>query len=148
MSDRVICAEEMFSQGYLCSQSVFATFSEMLGLDKETALKIGNGFGGGIARKQEVCGAVSGAIMLIGLKYGKIQADDNISHEKTYAMVDNFCNEFTKRNKSINCYEILGCDLPTAKERGLFSTVCSKCVRDSAEIIEDLLFESRSIKEG
>ena len=71
MSERVVCAEEMFRSGYVCSQAVFATFSEMLGLDKETALKIANGFGGGIARKQEICGAVSGAIMAIGLKYGK-----------------------------------------------------------------------------
>lgn len=141
MSERVVCAEEMFRKGYMCSQAVFAAFSETLGLEKEMALKIANGFGGGIARKQEVCGAVSGAVMLIGLKYGKVLADDNISHEKTYRTIENFFREFIERNKSINCYEILGCDLPTAKERGLFSTVCLKCVRDSAEIIENLLYE-------
>lgn len=139
MGERVVCAEEMFKNGYVCSQAVFAAFSEMLGLDKEVALRIGNGFGGGIARKQEVCGAVSGAIMAIGLRYGKIQADDNISHEKTYAKVDDLCSKFIDRNKSINCHEILGCDIPTAKERGLFSTVCLKCVRDAAEIVEELL---------
>jgi C_GCAxxG_C_C family probable redox protein len=139
MSERVVCAENMFEKGYMCSQAVFAAFSDMLGLDKELALKIGNGFGGGIARKQEICGAVSGAIMLIGLKYGKIHVDDNVSHEKTYAMVEDFCSKFTERNKSINCYEILGCDMSTAKERGLFSTICLKCVRDAAEIVEDLI---------
>ena len=142
MSERVVSAEEMFKKGYMCSQAVFASFSEMLGLEKEMALKIGSGFGGGIARKQEVCGAVSGAVMIIGLKYGKVQPGDNISHEKTYSVIDNFCRKFIERNKSINCYEILGCDLPTAKESGLFSTVCLKCVRDSAEIIEDLLFDT------
>lgn len=118
---------------------VFASFSDLLGLDKETALKIGSGFGGGIARKQEVCGVVSGAVMIIGLKSGKIRPDDDVSHEKTYREIDNFCRKFIERNKSINCREILGCDLPTAKERGLFSTVCLKCVKDSAEIIEELL---------
>lgn len=118
---------------------VFASYSDLLGLDKETALKIGNGFGGGIARKQEVCGAVSGAVMVIGLKSGKIQPDDDVSHEKTYREVNDFCRQFIERNKSINCREILGCDLATAKERGLFSTTCVKCVRDSAEIIEKLL---------
>lgn len=141
MSERVACAEEMFKSGYICSQAVLAAFSEALGLEKEMALKIANGFGGGIARKQEVCGAVSGAVMLIGLKYGKVQADDTISHEKTYRTIENFCSKFIERNQSIKCYDILGCDMPTAKERGLFSTVCLKCVRDSAEIIEDLLFE-------
>ncbi|NLO09511.1 MAG: C_GCAxxG_C_C family protein [Clostridiales bacterium] len=139
MGERVVCAEELFKEGYVCSQAVFAAFSEMLGLDKETALKIGNGFGGGIARKQEVCGAVSGAIMLIGLKHGKTQADDKVSHEKTYVMIEEFCSKFIERNKSINCYEILGCDMVAAKERGLFSTVCLKCVRDAAEIVEELI---------
>lgn len=139
MSEKVVCAEEMFKKGYMCSQAVFAAYSEMLGLDKEMALRIGDGFGGGIARRQEVCGAVSGAVMLIGLKHGKIQAEDNISHEKTYAMVEEFCSSFIDRNKSINCCEILGCNLSTAKERGLFSTVCLKCVRDAAEIVEELL---------
>lgn len=139
MSEKVRCAEDMFSKGYMCSQAVFAAFSEMLGLDKESALRIANGFGSGIARKQEICGAVSGAIMVIGLKYGKIVAEDSVSHEKTYSMVDCFCKKFMERNKSINCYEILGCDLQTAKDKGLFSTVCLKCVRDSAQIIEELL---------
>lgn len=56
MSKRVVFAEELFNKGFLCSQAVFASFSDLLGLDKETALKIGSGFGGGIARKQEVWG--------------------------------------------------------------------------------------------
>lgn len=79
MSERVKCAEDMFNKGYVCSQAVFAAFSDMFGLDKEMALRIGNGFGGGIARKQEICGAVSGAIMVIGLKHGKVEADDSLS---------------------------------------------------------------------
>lgn len=141
MSERVKLAEEMFKEGYMCSQSVLAAFSDLFGLEKELAFKIANGFGGGIARKQEVCGAVSGAVMIIGLKYGKVLADDSLSHEKTYSMVDHFCKKFIEKNKSINCYEILGCDLPTARAKDLFSTVCRKCVRDSAEIIEELLQE-------
>ncbi|MCX7923100.1 MAG: C-GCAxxG-C-C family protein [Clostridia bacterium] len=142
MSERVIYAEEMFKKGYMCSQAVFAAFSEIFGLEKDIALKIGNGFGGGIARKQEVCGAVSGAVMLIGLKYGKVLAEDNEAHEKTYSTIECFCEKFTERNKSINCYEILGCNLSTAKERELFSTVCLKCIRDAAEIVEDLLIKN------
>lgn len=139
MSDRVKNAEEFFSKGYVCSQAVFAAYSDLFGLDKEIAFRIGNGFGGGIARKQEICGAVSGAIMVIGLKYGKTQPDDMVSHEDTYKKVDYFYKSFIERNKSTNCREILGCDLIIAKEKGLFSSVCRKCVIDAAEIIENLL---------
>ena len=139
MSQRVNNAVSLFSEGYMCSQAVFAAFSEMLGLEKDMALKIGNGFGGGVARRQDICGAVSGAIMAIGLKHGKTVASDIASHEKTYSMVESFCKEFAKRNGSINCDEILGCNLLAAQEKGLFSTVCHKCVRDAAQIVEDLL---------
>ncbi|NLO94047.1 MAG: C_GCAxxG_C_C family protein [Clostridiaceae bacterium] len=139
MSERVESAVAIFSEGFMCSQAVFAAFSEMLGLEKDMALKIGNGFGGGVARRQDICGAVSGAIMAIGLKYGKTVASDTASHEKTYSTVESFCEEFAKRNGSINCYEILGFDLAAAQEKGLFSTVCHKCVRDAAQIVEDLL---------
>ena len=66
MSKRVAEAERMFAEGFTCSQSVFGAFAEDLGLEKHMALKLANGFGGGIARRQEVCGAVSGAVMLIG----------------------------------------------------------------------------------
>jgi C_GCAxxG_C_C family probable redox protein len=139
MEDRVLYAQELFKKGYVCSQAVFASFAPSYGIDEVAALKVANGFGGGIARRQDICGAVSGAIMLIGLKYGKTQSNDSKSHEKTYAVIENFCNRFEEKNKSIQCREILGCDMSTAKDRDLFSTVCLKCVRDSAEIISELL---------
>ncbi len=139
MSSKANESVGMFKNGFLCSQSVFAALSDEYGLDKNFALRIGNGFGAGIARKQNICGAVSGAIMLIGLKYGKTKADDTIAHEKTYEIVNQFCDEFEKRNKSIICKEILGCDIAAAGEKGLFSTVCAKCVRDATEIVEKLL---------
>ncbi len=132
-------AADMFNDGFICSQVVLAALSDKMGLEKELALKIANGFGGGIARKQLICGAVSGAIMLIGLKYGKTDAQDSISHERTYSVIDKFCDEFEKRNKSIMCKDILGCDMTTAREQGLFSTICSKCVKDAINIVENLL---------
>ena len=137
----------MFDQGFICSQSVLAAYCDLYGLEKDLALRIANGFGAGIARKQEVCGAVTGAVMLIGLKYGKIEPDDSDAHEKTYKMVDCFCNKFLERNNSINCHELLGCDLPTAKQKGLFSTLCTKYVKDSAEIIEELIIQENGSAE-
>ena len=143
MSNRVNDAIGMFKEGFVCSQAVLAAYCDMYGLEKDFALRIGNGFGGGIARKQEICGAVSGAIMLIGLKYGKIESDDSAAHEKTYKMIDCFCKKFIERNNSLNCYELLGCNLSIANEKGLFATLCKKYVSDSAELIEELLEEEK-----
>lgn len=134
-------AVNLFEEGFICSQAVFAAFADDFGLDKNLALKIANGFGGGIARNQHVCGAVSGAIMLIGLKYGKTESADSPSHEKTYETVNRFIDKFTKKNGAINCFDLLGCKLPEAREKGLFASLCSNYVRDAAVILEDFLIE-------
>ena len=139
MTNSIDDAVKMFEEGFICSQAVFAAFSEKYGLDKKIALKIANGFGGGIARNQEVCCAVSGAIMLIGLKYGKTESGDSVSHEKTYELVNQFINKFTEKNGSINCFDLLKCKLPEAREKGLFSSLCRNYVRDAAEIAGGLL---------
>jgi len=139
MTNRIDDAVKMFEEGFICSQAVLAAFSEKYGLDEKLALKIANGFGGGIARNQEVCGAVSGAIMLIGLKYGKTKSDDSASHEHTYELVNDLITKFTEKNGSINCFELLKCKLPEAKQKGLFSSLCSNYVRDAAEIVDGLL---------
>ncbi|HGJ65852.1 TPA: C_GCAxxG_C_C family protein [bacterium] len=134
-----------FSNGFNCSQSVFSAFANELGLDKKTALKIGSPFGAGMARMAETCGAVTGAFMVIGLKYGKFKIDDNEAKEKTYKLVQEFVIKFKERNGSIVCKELLGCDIGTtegmkiAKEKGLFNTDCPKFVRDAVEILEEIL---------
>lgn len=70
MSAHSDLARELFKQGYNCSQSVFAAFCDETGLDTETALKIASSFGGGMGRLREVCGAVTGMFMVVGMKYG------------------------------------------------------------------------------
>ncbi|MBP9024239.1 MAG: C_GCAxxG_C_C family protein [Spirochaetes bacterium] len=139
MTNRIDDAVKMFEEGFICSQAVMAAFAEDFGLDKKLALKIANGFGGGIARNQHVCGAVSGAVMLISLKYGKTESADSSSHERTYKIINRFIDKFTEKNGSINCFELLKCKLPEAKQKGLFSSLCSNYVRDAAEIVDGLL---------
>jgi C_GCAxxG_C_C family probable redox protein len=139
MEERVNAAVELFDQGFVCSQAVFAAFSDLYGLGESTALKIANGFGGRIARNQEVCGAVSGAVMAIGLKDGKISPEDSKAHENTYQAVNSFMQKFKEKNKTIICGELLGCDMAAARERGLFHTACRKYVRDAAEIVSEIL---------
>lgn len=138
-------AVECFSTGYNCSQSVLSAHGEQLGMDKEQAFRVACAFGAGMGRLCETCGAVTGAFMVLGLKYGKVKTDDEPAKEKTYAKVQEFVKEFKARNGSIVCRELLGCDIGTpegvkfAKENKLTTTLCPKYVRDAAEIVERLI---------
>ena len=138
-------AVDCFRDDYNCTQSVLTPFAEELGLDRDLAFKIACGFGAGMGRMQEVCGAVTGAFMVIGLKHGKAKKEDNHLKEKTYGLVKQFSENFKKINGTINCKELLGCDLNTVEGRARFkaenlvSTVCERCVRDSVDILEQLL---------
>jgi len=145
--DRAGEAVECMKSGYLCSQAVLSTFSEQLGLDKITAKKISCAFGAGVSRLGLTCGAVSGAFMVIGLKYGKTVASDNDSKEKTYLLTQKFVEKFTERNGTINCKELLGFYLgkpeeySQARDKGLFISFCTKLVRDASEILEEIIKE-------
>ena len=142
---RVEEAVACFKEGFICSQAVLSAYSAQLGLDRDTALKIADGFGGGMARMGETCGAVTGAFMVIGLKHGRTSVDDEKAHETTYHLVNEFVRRFKSRNKSVVCRELLGCDISTpdglqrARQQDLFATVCPAYVRDAAEIIEEIL---------
>lgn len=124
---------------------MLSSFGEEYGLDRELALKVAGAFGGGMARMGEQCGAVTGAFMVIGLKYGKTKAGDDGAREKTYALVGEFVKRFKSRHGSIVCRELLGYDLSNVEERavarkkGLFTTLCPQFVRDAGEILEHIL---------
>lgn len=98
-----------------------------------------------MARTGETCGAVTGALMVIGLHYAKTRKDDDDSRERAYALAQEFMDAFRERNQSLLCRDILGVDVSTpegmrsVRERDLFRTVCPKFVRDAAEILEALL---------
>ena len=134
-----------FMSRFTCSSAVFSAFSEELGLDPDTAKKIACGFGAGISRTGNICGAVSGALMVIGLKYGKTEKNDEAATEKTRALVRQFISKFSQKNGSVNCTELLGYDLSdpeafsAARDSGLFMTKCPALVRDSADILEKIL---------
>ncbi len=138
-------AQEDFKNGFTCSSAVFSAFSGEMGLDGETAKKIACGYGAGISRTGNICGAVSGAIMVIGLKYGKTKRGDDAATEKTRTLVRKFMHEFTQRNGSINCTELLGYNLSKpeeyekARENKLFVTKCPDLVCDAVLILEKIL---------
>lgn len=138
-------AVEAFGGGFNCAQSVFSAFSEGIGMDRERALRTACAFGAGMGRMCETCGAVTGAFMALGLKYGKVRPEDEPAKEKAYALARELAREFRARNGSIVCKELLGCDLGTpegmkfAGDHGLHVKKCTKYVRDAAEILEGLL---------
>lgn len=137
-------ANELFSKKFHCSQAVFAAFAEELGLTEKQALKIGACFGSGM-RKGEVCGACTGALMALGLKYGQAVEYDMDSRKKTNEVTDRFMAEFTEENGSYMCKELLGCDLSTqegiemALEKKLFTEFCPKMVESATRIAEEIL---------
>ncbi len=146
--NRSIKSEEAissFKQGFTCSSSIFSAFSSELGLDADTAKKIACGLGAGISRTGNICGAVSGAILVIGLKYGKTVIGDDAATEKTRLLVRKFIQEFVELEGSICCSELLGYNLndkedyEKARASGLFTTRCFDLVRDSADILEKIL---------
>ena len=134
-----------FNNGFNCCQSVLLAYCQEFGLDSQVASRLSTGFGGGMGRMAGVCGAVTGAFMVLGLKYGRVKAEDNESREKTYMLVKEFAGKFKARNDSIICKDILECDISTrqglriAREKALFSKVCPKFVQDAAEILEEML---------
>jgi len=145
MSEKIEKAVDTFSRGYNCAQSVFSTYAPLYGIDEKQALKISTGFGGGMARLQEVCGAVTGAFMVIGARHGMTDPSDRPSIGRTYQGVRKFTDCFRELYGTIICKEILGgIDLNTdegqkvLKEKNLMKTVCAQCVRDAAKILEEI----------
>lgn len=138
---------KLFEDGFACSQAILSTYGEKYGLTKNLALKIGDPFGAGMRGLSETCGAVTGAFMVIGLKYGRMNLEDTGAKEKTTELVQEFVKRFKARHSTIICRELLGHDVSIPEERAkvedqnLFKTVCPKFVRDAAEILE-VIFES------
>jgi C_GCAxxG_C_C family probable redox protein len=145
MQKRAGDAVAAFSKGASCSMAVFSAYAPDLGLDGETAARIASPFGGGMARTGEICGAISGALMVIGLTQKPEDIRDAPSREKVYALSRRFIGEFAARNGSVMCTELIGYDLSRddqyaeAREKKVFATRCPKLLKDAAEILERLL---------
>ena len=130
-------AVQLFEDGYMCSQAVLAVFCEEFGLSREQAFKISISFGGSM-RKGEVCGACTGAIMALGLKYGE-------NKSKSDEMCVKFLDSFKKENGSYICRDLLDCDIRTeegikyAIDNNLFKEICPKMVESAVKIAQELI---------
>ena len=149
MEDRTEIAVSKFLGGYNCAQSVVYSFCDDLQLEKDLALKVACGFGAGFGRKQEVCGAVTGGIIVLGAKYGRGEKDEKAMTEATYQRVRALIDQFTERNGALTCRGLLGgCELTTEegqkrfKENDLLNKVCKPCVQSVVEILERMMEEA------
>jgi C_GCAxxG_C_C family probable redox protein len=142
MSTPVENALAIFGQGFNCSQAVFSAFATNFGLDKETALKLAAPFGGGVARRGEICGAVTGALLVLGLARG---ADKPAGKDAIYILAQEFMRLFEQKNSSLLCRDLIDCDISTpegwlmARQAGKFSSTCPLLVRDAAGFVQTLL---------
>lgn len=138
---RIQQAVEYFESGYNCSQAVFMAYSDKYGIDSETAARLSTSFGGGMGRLREVCGAVSGMFLVLGLQYPFIDTKDKAAKNTNYKAVQRTANEFKSQMGSYICADLLKIkhapQNPESAERNdayYASRPCTSCVRLAAEI--------------
>lgn len=142
-------AEALFRRGYNCAQSVLLAFGDMTGLDERTAAALSSSFGGGLGRLREVCGAVSGAAMVLGLLRGYVDPDDREAKKAHYRLIREFAERFRAEQGSIICRELLsgvpktdGGD-PEERTSGYYQKrPCPALCRRAAELVDGLLDEA------
>lgn len=142
--------KSFFSHGHSCSQSIVKTYGPKYGIDENLAYKIASTLGGGIARTGNTCGAVTGALMVIGLKYRNLDIEDQKNKDLTYEIGKEFIDKFKSINGTIICRELLGCDISTLEGRekaerdNLFEELCPKFIISSAELLESILSDEKN----
>ncbi len=135
-------AVKLFKSGFSCSQSVLAAFGPELGLPLLECLRVSSGFGGGM-HQNGTCGAITGALMVLGLRHGPKETTDT-ARQKVYDHSAELFRRFQARCGSTLCTDLMGCDLSTAeglqfaRDNNLFKAICPKMVRVAAEILEEL----------
>jgi C_GCAxxG_C_C family probable redox protein len=135
-------AVTFFRQNFNCAQSVLAAFAPQLGFDENLALQLASPFGGGMARTGKTCGAVTGGLIVLGLKFGYTSPE---GRDATYKIVQEFMQRFEEQHGSLSCRELLGFDVSTpesrdrAQQSGVFQNICPGLVRDAAEILQSIL---------
>ncbi|MFX0073699.1 MAG: C-GCAxxG-C-C family protein [Candidatus Hermodarchaeota archaeon] len=138
-------AVSLFLNGFRCSQAILSTYGTEYGLEKDISLKLASPFGAGMGSLGNTCGAVTGAFMVLGLKFGNKKANEIKKKAKAYEVVREFVDKFKSRNGTIMCKELLNCDIDTSEgrnsaiEQKLFVEVCPKFVKDAAEILDEIL---------
>ncbi len=139
-------AEELFRGGCNCSQAVVAAFEDVTGFDRETSLKVASALGGGMCRMREVCGAVSGAMVVLGMAEGEGADLDHAKKTALYKTGQDFAEAFKEEFGSIVCRELLGLSdgkseaVPEVRTDAYYKTrPCAEIVRNAATELEKII---------
>ena len=140
-------AAELFLNGYNCAQAVAVAFCDVTGMEPKATARLASSFGGGMGRMREVCGAVSGMLMVAGVLYGYDAADDEDSKKAHYALVQNLAGQFRAQVGSIVCREILknppSDPAPTPRTAEFYKMrPCARMVYLAAEILDQYITEN------
>jgi len=145
MQSKIETAVGRFLSGHNCAQAVFTTYAPPFGIGEGDALRIATGFGGGMGRLQEVCGAVTGAFLAISACCGMRQPADEAAKDETYGLVHELGRRFASLHGSLLCRDLLGCDLNTEEGKARFKaqklkdTHCVGYVREACGLLEEML---------
>jgi C_GCAxxG_C_C family probable redox protein len=136
-------AVDYFNNSFNCSQSVLVAFAPELGISINDSLKVACAFGGGMGKQQLTCGAVTGALMALGLKYGKAMEDNEGKKQDTYVLTRQFCEKFKEQFGALNCRELLQnldmndpADNALIHDLGLHDSHCTRFVKEAVELVD------------
>ncbi len=151
-SDHAEKAKQLFMEGYNCSQAVFCAFDDVTGLDREISARLASSFGAGMGRMREVCGTVSGALMVLGIMCGHDDPKDLDAKSEHYKLVREFADRFREKNGSIICRELLagvqvteGGEPEERTEDYYKKRPCPELCYVAASIVEELLVQQSRI---
>jgi C_GCAxxG_C_C family probable redox protein len=142
--DRKQMIKEYLKNGFNCAQIVAVTFSEKVNKDNKTLLAAASGFGGGIGRQAMTCGALTGAVIVLGFSKGQTEAGDSAAKELTYKSVRDFFSHFKKIHGAVLCRELLDCDISTPEgfeihSKGCHLEKCCQYIETSIDILDNML---------
>jgi C_GCAxxG_C_C family probable redox protein len=145
-------ASQLFRQGYNCAQAVLTAFCDETGLDEETSVKLASSFGGGMGRLREVCGAMTAAFMVVGIKYGYTSPESQEQKADHYQLIQDIAARFKEKNLSIICRELLDLSethsipMPDRRTEQYYADrPCEKFVSDAAEILDNIIAKNNQI---
>jgi len=142
-------ASEYMKKGYNCAQSIIKAYANEVGMKEDDAIRMASALGGGVGRNGHICGAVSGAALIIGMKFGTIDPVDFPAKEKAYNKTNELLEKFNAENKSILCKELIPYDmknpeeLKKAREAGVFAKQCPLYVLSAGRILESIISKTR-----
>lgn len=150
--ERAVLAAELFVNGYNCAQAIAVAFCDEIGMSKEQAAKMASSFGGGMGRLREVCGAVSGMLLVAGILYGYETPGDDVQKKAHYTRVQELAGAFRQQVGSIVCREILknppSDPTPSPRTEAYYrERPCARMVYTAAQILDDYIRQNPPVQE-